>query len=88
MALLSDTDPDATPRSTVTLCCDSTVGAYKHRNPKKKERREKIDRMRRSGFHVYNQYLTRFQADNRSSQSWNPVVIVPPLASVFNRTCV
>ena len=28
MALLSDTDPDPTPRS--TLCCDSTVAAYKH----------------------------------------------------------
>ena len=57
MALLSDTDPDATLRS--TLCCESTVGAYKHSDPEKKgkkERREIKDRMRRSGFHVNNQY--------------------------------
>ena len=41
MALLSDTDPDLTPRS--TLCCESTVRAYKHSDPEKrgkKERRE------------------------------------------------
>ena len=50
MVLLSDTDPDPTPQS--TLCCDSTVGAYKHSNQKKgkKERREMKDRTRRSGF--------------------------------------
>ena len=34
MALLSDTDPDPTPPS--TLCCDSPVGAYKHSDPEKK----------------------------------------------------
>ena len=34
MALLSDTDPDPTPPS--TLCCDSTVGACKHSDPEKK----------------------------------------------------
>ena len=53
MAILSDTDPYPTPRS--TLCCDSTVGAYKHSDPEKKgkkERREIKDRMRRSGFYV------------------------------------
>ena len=53
MALLSDMDPDSTPRS--TLCCDSTVGAYKHSDPEKKgrkERRELKDRMRTSGFQV------------------------------------
>ena len=57
MALLSDTDPDPTPRN--TLCSDSTVGAYKHSDPEKKgkkERREIKDRTRRSGFHVNNQY--------------------------------
>ena len=57
MALLSDTDPDPTPRS--TLCCDSTVGAYKRSDPEKKgkkEGREIKDRTRRSGFHVNNQY--------------------------------
>ena len=55
MALLSYTDPDSTPRS--TLCCDSTVGVYKHSDPEKKgkERRETKDRTRRSGFHVRNQ---------------------------------
>ena len=59
MALLSDTDPDPTPRS--TLCYDSIVGVYKHSDPEKKgkkERREIKDRTRRSGFHVNNQYLT------------------------------
>ena len=35
MALLSDTDPDLTLQS--TICCYSTVGAYKESNPKKKE---------------------------------------------------
>ena len=52
MALLSDTDPDPTPRS--TLCCDSTVEVYQHSDPEKngkKDRREIIDRARRSGFH-------------------------------------
>ena len=61
MALLSDTDPDPTPRS--TLCCDSTA-AYKHSDPEKKgkkERREIKDRTRRSGFYVNNQYSTRIQ---------------------------
>ena len=51
MALLSDTDPDPTPRS--TLCCDSTVEAYKHSDPKKKgkkERREIKDRTRKRDF--------------------------------------
>ena len=50
MALLSDTDPDPTPPS--TLCCDSAVEAYKHSDPEKtgkKERREMKDRAR-SGF--------------------------------------
>ena len=62
MPLLSDTDPDPTLRS--TLCCDSTVGAYKNSDPEKKgkERREIKDRTRRLGFHVNNQYSTRIQA--------------------------
>ena len=63
MALLSDTDPDPTPRS--TLCCDSTVGGYKHSDPEKKGKKERIeikDRTRKSGFHVNNQYQTRIQA--------------------------
>ena len=48
MVLLFGTDPDLT--LTNTLCCDSTVGAYKHRTQRrKKERREMKDRMR-SGF--------------------------------------
>ena len=50
MALLSDTDPDPTPQS--TLCYDSTVGAYTHSDPEKKgkkERREMKDRTTRSG---------------------------------------
>ena len=62
MALLSDTDPDPTPRR--TLCCDSTVGAYKHSDPEKKgkkERREIKDRTRRLGFHVNNQCSTRIK---------------------------
>ena len=49
MALLSDTDPDPTPRS--TQCCDSTVGAYKNSDPEKKgkkERKEIKDRTRES----------------------------------------
>ena len=57
MALLSDTDPDPTPRS--TLCCDSPVGAYKHRDPEKKEKEEGIeikDTTGMSGFLVNNQY--------------------------------
>ena len=57
MALLFDTDPDPTSRS--TLCSDSTVGAYKDSDPVKKgkkERREIKDRTRKSGFHVNNQY--------------------------------
>ena len=57
MALLSDTDPDPTPQS--TLYCDSTVGAYKHSDPEKKgkkERRQIKHRTRRSEFHVNNQY--------------------------------
>ena len=51
MALLSDTDPDPTPRS--TLCWYSTVGAYKHSDPEKKGKKEGVemkDRTRRSGF--------------------------------------
>ena len=58
MVLLSDRYPDPTLPS--TLCCDSTVGAYKHSDPEKKgkkERREMKDRARRSGFYVNNQYL-------------------------------
>ena len=54
MALLSDTDPDPTPES--TLCCDSTVGADRHGDLEKrgkKERREIKNRMR-SGFNVNN----------------------------------
>ena len=54
MALLSHTDPDPTPPS--TLCCDSAVGAYKHNDPEKKgkkERREMKDRTRRSGFIIF-----------------------------------
>ena len=39
MALLSDTDPDLTPRN--TLCCNSTVGAYKHIDPEKKGKKER-----------------------------------------------
>ena len=56
MVLLCDTDPDPTPRS--TLCCDSTVGAYKHSDPEKKGKKEKRnkDRTRRSGFHIINQH--------------------------------
>ena len=38
MALLSDTNPDPDPQS--TLCCDSTVGAYKHSDPEKKGKKE------------------------------------------------
>ena len=41
MALLSDTDPDPTPRS--TLCCDSTVGAYKHSDPENKGKKKRRD---------------------------------------------
>ena len=51
MAFLSYTDSDPAPPS--TLCCDSTVRAYKHSDPEKKgkkERREVKDRRRRSGF--------------------------------------
>ena len=72
MALLSDTDPDPTPRS--RLCCDSTVGAYKHSDPEKigkKERREIRDRTRRSGFHVYIQYLTEIQAGKQTLTSFS-----------------
>ena len=57
MAVLSDTGIDPTPR--IPLCCDSTVGAYKHSDVEKKgkkERREIKDRTRRSGFHVNYQY--------------------------------
>ena len=69
MALLSDTDPDPTPRS--TLCCDSTVGAYKHSDPEKKgkkERREIKDRMRRSEFYVNNQLKHGSKRGNNSIQ--------------------
>ena len=51
IVLLSDMDPDPTPES--ILCCDSTVGTYKHSDSEKKgmnERREIKDRMTRSGF--------------------------------------
>ena len=47
MALLSDTDPDPTPRS--TLCCDSTVEAYKHSGPEKKGKKRKENNDRRGG---------------------------------------
>ena len=40
MALLSDKDPDPTPRS--TLRCDSTVGAYKHSDPDKKGKNKEV----------------------------------------------
>ena len=48
MALLSNMDPDPTPPS--TLCCNSTVRAYKHSDLEKKgkERREIKDRTRSS----------------------------------------
>ena len=36
MVLLFGTDPDLT--LTNTLCCDSTVGAYKHSDPEEKGR--------------------------------------------------
>ena len=56
MALLSDTDPDPTPPS--TLCRDSTVGAYKHSDPEKKgkkERRElKTERGGRDFMYTFN----------------------------------
>ena len=67
MALLSDTDPDPTPRR--TLCCDSTVGAYKHSDPEKKgkkERREIKDRTRRSGSHLNNQFKHGSKRGNNS----------------------
>ena len=69
MALLSDTDSDQTPRS--TLCCDSTVEAYKHSDPEKKgkkERREIKDRTGRSGFHVNNQCKHGSKRGNKSIQ--------------------
>ena len=68
MALLSDADPDPPPRS--TLCCDSTVGAYKHSDPEKKgkkERREVKDRRRRSGFHVNNRGVGFGSVSDRSA---------------------
>ena len=56
MALLSDTDSDPTPRS--ALCCDFTVGAYKHSDPEKKgkkERRElKTERGGRDFMYTFN----------------------------------
>ena len=48
MALLSDTDPDPTPPS--TLCCDSTVGAYKHSDPEKKRKKERREMKDRNGY--------------------------------------
>ena len=58
MALLSDTDPDPTPRS--TLRCDSTVGDYKHSDLEKKGKKERreIKDGTRSEFHLNNQYST------------------------------
>ena len=81
MALLSDTDPDLTPRS--TLCCDSTVGAYRHSDPEKKgkkERREIKDRTRRSGSHVNNQYSTRIQVGKQIPYKFllHPLVSAEP----------
>ena len=61
MALLSHTDPDLTPRS--TLCCDSTVGAYKHSDPEKKGKKERIeikDTTTMSGFHVKKSILNMY----------------------------
>ena len=66
MVLLSNTDPDPTPQS--TLCCESTMRAYKHSDPEKKGKKGRLeikDRTRRSGFHVNNQYQTRIQAGNQ-----------------------
>ena len=77
MELLSDMDPDPTPRS--TLCCDSTVRAYKHSDPEKKgkkERREMTDRRRRSGFIIFafsanSKYeLTRIKAGKQIQTSF------------------
>ena len=83
MAFLSDTDPDPTPPS--TLCCDSTVGAYKHSDPEKKgkkERRKIKDRTRRSGFHANNQLKHGFKRGNNSIKvSLTPAV---PVSNKFS----
>ena len=85
MAFLSDTDPDPIPRS--TLCCDSTVEAYKHSDPEKKgkkERREILDRTRRSRFHVHNQYTTLIQAAKRIQYKFllHPLLNAEPVLSL------
>ena len=80
MALLSDTNPDSTPRS--TLCCDSTVGAYKHSNPEKKgkkERRElKTERGGRDFMYTFNTGVLS------SGCKRNLFGFVSPLGSVFD----
>ena len=69
MALLSDTDPDLTPQS--TLCCNSIVGAYKHSDPErkgKKERRElKTERGGRDFMYTFN-IKHRSKRGNKSKQ--------------------
>ena len=69
MALLSDMDPYPTPRS--TLCCDSTVGAYKYCDQEKKgkkERRElKTERGGRDFMYTFN-FKHRSKGGNKSKQ--------------------
>ena len=69
MALLSNTNPDPTPRS--TLCCDSTAGSYKHSDPEKKgkkERRELKTKRRGRDFMYTFIIIHRYNRGNKSKQ--------------------
>ena len=75
MALLSDTDPDPTPRS--TLCCDSTVGTYKQgSNPGRRVQPTNRVQIRVAGF--------KSGSALSSGCKRNLFGFVSPLGSVFD----
>ena len=79
MALLSDTDPDPTPRS--TLCCDSAVGAYKHSDPEKKAKKERRELKTERGGRDFMYTFNIKQRSKRGNKSIQVSFFLHPLLS-------